>query len=84
MPNLKVTGGVMPNPREIPKTVIKPEGDRFIVSLPNGTIEYAKSVEQAKRLANNRWLAPGVHPPGSGVPFHTIEFVDCEDPDKAK
>lgn len=71
--------------KEIPKTVIRRDGDEITVSLPDRTIVHAKSREHAERIAAN-WLAPGTSPDriGVGMRYHVVERIGFDDEEEPK
>jgi hypothetical protein len=65
--------------RKDPRTVISRQGDQIVVSLPDGTVQYAKDAREAWFI-NNRWLGmPNPEqPPGVGIRYTTLEWVGVE------
>jgi hypothetical protein len=65
--------------RKDPRTVVSRQGDQIVVSLPDGTIQYAKDAREAWFI-NNRWLGPALtpRPPFEGIRYSSLEWVGVE------
>ena len=61
--------------REAPRTVVSSQGDQIVVSLPDGTIQYAKDAREAWFI-NNRW--PGMPNPYSNFGVGPRQFPDLK------
>lgn len=57
---------------QVPKTVVQRQGSQIVISLPDGTIEYARDAKHAERI-HHRWI--GTPTGRHGVRFATIEWL---------
>ena len=64
--------------RKDPRTVVSRQGDQIVVSLPDGTIEYARDAKHAYRIFN-RWIGMPTGQ-GGGIRYSSIEWVGVDAP----
>ena len=67
--------------RKDPRAVVSRQGDQIVVSLPDGTIAYARDSKH-EYLIHNRWLGPALTPGervlGGGIRYASLEWVDVK------